>query len=489
MKQLNISVENFGLIKKADITLKPLTIFLGENNTGKSYIAQLIYALTRAIRHLGESQLDFVNISYNKIRSEQKYNIRTIKAFKSRIPIDWDNSLIFKKGLAYEIPFGSLPSVMANECNEIVKKQLEYFPKYLEHELTGAYGVKLSELNTKLVIDKNFLIRVQNDNPLLEIGVRANKNRLIQYGSNSFSFKGTKVKMELSNYDRYMFQRREQSPGNIANWLMARTIQHSIRTFTDIFPNNAFYFPAARSGILQGQKLIARAGLRSLKRAGLDSFSLSKLPGVVVDFLDQIYSIDKDIKSELEKLSTHIEKKLIAGAIGIIEKKEELPEIYFNVKNTGRFPLHRTSSMVSELAPIILMLRYLIEKKDIIILEEPESHLHPKLQREFAKIIANFIRNGLNVLITTHSDYFAEQLSNIVALSSKPENIKENLGYDKDNMIYEKEVSAYRFLHGKDGYTEVSKLKIDTDGISDAGFGDIAESLYDESVEAKRNRR
>jgi predicted ATPase len=49
MKNFNLAIENFGLIEKADITLRPLTIFLGENNTGKSYVAQLIYALTRSI--------------------------------------------------------------------------------------------------------------------------------------------------------------------------------------------------------------------------------------------------------------------------------------------------------------------------------------------------------------------------------------------------------------------------------------------------------
>ena len=40
-----INVKNFGPIEKAEIDLRPLTVFVGESNTGKTYLAALIYAL------------------------------------------------------------------------------------------------------------------------------------------------------------------------------------------------------------------------------------------------------------------------------------------------------------------------------------------------------------------------------------------------------------------------------------------------------------
>ena len=42
---IHIAVENFGPIEKAEIDLRPLTVFVGESNTGKTYLAALIYAL------------------------------------------------------------------------------------------------------------------------------------------------------------------------------------------------------------------------------------------------------------------------------------------------------------------------------------------------------------------------------------------------------------------------------------------------------------
>ena len=42
---VHIEVQNFGPIEQAEIDLRPLTVFVGESNTGKTYFAELIYAL------------------------------------------------------------------------------------------------------------------------------------------------------------------------------------------------------------------------------------------------------------------------------------------------------------------------------------------------------------------------------------------------------------------------------------------------------------
>jgi predicted ATPase len=40
--ELEVEVENFGPISSGRVRLKPLTIFIGPNNSGKSYTAMLI---------------------------------------------------------------------------------------------------------------------------------------------------------------------------------------------------------------------------------------------------------------------------------------------------------------------------------------------------------------------------------------------------------------------------------------------------------------
>lgn len=42
---LRLQVNEFGPIHKADVELRPLTVFAGASNTGKSYLSRMIYAL------------------------------------------------------------------------------------------------------------------------------------------------------------------------------------------------------------------------------------------------------------------------------------------------------------------------------------------------------------------------------------------------------------------------------------------------------------
>lgn len=44
---MRIEVEDFGPIVAASVDLRPLTVLVGPSNTGKSYLAILVYALHR----------------------------------------------------------------------------------------------------------------------------------------------------------------------------------------------------------------------------------------------------------------------------------------------------------------------------------------------------------------------------------------------------------------------------------------------------------
>ncbi|TOA95528.1 AAA family ATPase, partial [Vibrio parahaemolyticus] len=46
----------------------------------------------------------------------------------------------------------------------------------------------------------------------------------------------------------------------------------------------------------------------------------------------------------------------------------------------------------------------------ILILDEPEVNLHPKWQIVYAKNIVELVRNGANIIVTTHSPYMLEAL-------------------------------------------------------------------------------
>jgi AAA15 family ATPase/GTPase len=48
-RNLKVSVENFGPVREGEFELKPLTVFIGPNNSGKSYMALLVHAFSQAL--------------------------------------------------------------------------------------------------------------------------------------------------------------------------------------------------------------------------------------------------------------------------------------------------------------------------------------------------------------------------------------------------------------------------------------------------------
>ena len=107
-----------------------------------------------------------------------------------------------------------------------------------------------------------------------------------------------------------------------------------------------------------------------------------------------------------------LEQALIPGKINVVDALG-LPEHQYEHEG-NEIPLFRSSSMVTELAPIVLFLRSLVRQGDLLIIDEPEAHLHPAAQQQMAAALAFMVRSGLRVLITTHSHYMVEQLSNFV---------------------------------------------------------------------------
>jgi hypothetical protein len=63
----NLRVENFGAVRKADITFGDLTVFTGQHNTGKTYLALLTHTLMRAV------SLAIVNTAVNFVMSRNKF--------------------------------------------------------------------------------------------------------------------------------------------------------------------------------------------------------------------------------------------------------------------------------------------------------------------------------------------------------------------------------------------------------------------------------
>ena len=146
--------------------------------------------------------------------------------------------------------------------------------------------------------------------------------------------------------------------------------------------------------------------------------------------------------------------------------------------------------MVSELAPLILFLKYLVRPGDLLILEEPESHLHPAAQLQMARGIARLVNAGVQVLITTHSGDFVGQINNLLRTSNASEKTARSFGLEQEDCLSPEQVSAYGFRIDADlGGAVTYPLPVGSDvGIEDEEFLPVAELLYQQALDLEDAR-
>ena len=170
------------------------------------------------------------------------------------------------------------------------------------------------------------------------------------------------------------------------------------------------------------------------------------------------------------------------GAVEIKSSDTGYPSFHYRPDGwKSDLPLMNTSSMVSELAPVVLYLRHVVRRGDALVIEEPESHLHPAMQVAFTRLLAAAVRSGIRIIVTTHSEWVLEALANLVRLSEVPESERHDFD-DADLALAPHEAGAWMFEPRPElGGAVVREIPLDTEsGTFPAGYGEITESLYND---------
>lgn len=108
-------------------------------------------------------------------------------------------------------------------------------------------------------------------------------------------------------------------------------------------------------------------------------------------------------------------------------------------------PLHRASSSARALMDFDFFVRHDARSGQLLIVDEPESHLDVDNQVALARLLARVTTAGIRVLVTTHSDYFIKEINNLImAAHIGPENeVVRELDYPEQARLPASAVRAY----------------------------------------------
>ena len=109
------------------------------------------------------------------------------------------------------------------------------------------------------------------------------------------------------------------------------------------------------------------------------------------------------------KKSYHIEDEICSLINGKF-KKDELGNFYFERENK-KISLLNTATGIKYFGIFqVLSQNNYLNEGTVLVLDEPEVHLHPKWQLEMAKIIVELVKNGVKIVVNSHSPYMIEAL-------------------------------------------------------------------------------
>ena len=119
---------------------------------------------------------------------------------------------------------------------------------------------------------------------------------------------------------------------------------------------------------------------------------------------------------------------------------------------------------------------------EVLIIEEPEAHLHPAMQAAFARELARLVRAGVRIVMTTHSEWFLEQIGNLVRLSGLPENRRTGIA-GADVALRPAEVGAWLFGPKQRPKGSVVEEVVPETGLFPTDYDAVSEALYNEGAE------
>ncbi|MFM5243093.1 AAA family ATPase [Aeromonas rivipollensis] len=468
---MKIQLLDIGPIAKFEIDLdKDFHLILGPNNIGKSYAITIVYLIVKNIissiptrqSHLFPQYIDMrhmyvndsVNLNNKKIsevasKLEQKQEAEVTNLVKDDISKYIGELIIHQLGSSLNNTFSSMDSLRNRFSMEEPK-------------------IVLSDSNSSLeIVIKNGELKVSSFSTQYRFYVKRIKQ------AREPVFHGNKVTIY------YCTEKENDFPYFYMNLILVKFV---FGFFMDAIKGikSIHYLPASRSGLYQALSAFGQIIAELSKNRSFLSKKI-ELPGIsepVSDYfikLSDIRVVKKNFEDKIvNDIAKNIEKNILKGRV---EFNPQTKQLMFYPDNTNlKLELSSTSSMVSELAPIVSYLRYVLTaspsqrlktvKKHLIMIEEPEAHLHPEIQIKLTEIFSKLVNADVKLIVTSHSNYIFNKVNNLI--------MSRDMDMDR--------VYSGVFKNTTSG-SVMLPLNVDEFGVDDDNFGLASSILFDEKID------
>lgn len=408
---MELTLKNIGIIKDSTIKLDGLTVITGPNNSGKSTVGKALYSLIRTeVLSQSEYAEEVAHTKSNCLLSLSKELRFDLLTKYINIPKNYIGTTI-----------NMLMLFMSLDLLGSFNKNNEQF--YAPDKLSGEIYDHLDDFFNG--INKEYLISIAKPDAIKD-------KAFIEY-LDGFSEKKENAYEEYKNIDKYI-----NSSDNVRVFLK-NTLSRILRAeYANQAISNIFGDTTEILGQIQltnESQVIDSVTVFEDGNVDSDSFVFNKAGFTNVILFDDAYSIDNlNKKIRIEYKYSHnqhllhcltnkpnetvFEEEMLKGeadrVLNLIKdsypgniSKSEANYTYSDniIKNLLVQNLATGSKCFAAIKQLLLNRQ--LKKNSLLILDEPESHLHPEWQNIFAEIIVLLVKEwGVKVLLTTHSPNF-----------------------------------------------------------------------------------
>lgn len=171
-----------------------------------------------------------------------------------------------------------------------------------------------------------------------------------------------------------------------------------------------------------------------------------------IDWLNSLAELQREKSDGFHSYAELLKRSLAGGSYRVDPRTGSIEFRPYRIRG-GRPPaatmgLHITSSTVKSLFGLWFYLEYRARAGDILMIDEPELNVHPENQRKIARLLAKLVNAGINVVISTHSDYIVREFNSLIMLSQDTDGkLRRKHRYEDSEVLLPEQVGAYLFAN------------------------------------------
>ena len=378
---INISISDFAKIKKANVKINGLTVISGENDTGKSTVGKVVYSLIKSINTYKTSG---VNVIKKSILEQMEDSIRLI----GRLTIRKTKKFVeLRNQIFYYIPSPVLYDVDSLFSLDRLERYEERIAKLEFEQLsniakeTNDFAQKKQYWNDSLLQDKiNRLLYMisfyQEESKQLSVNLNLELKASIGDVLINSLHPEDKGKISLSLKDKEALSLDVTTENLVVT-------KYNADDFEYIF-DDATYI---ETPLLISEEFDLKFNKRSSYADILKKIKIAQNPKEKkLEYILQ--TIPGEIYMKNDKFSYKVSPK---------GKELSLSAMASGVKSFNILQLLAQGGFIGGVSKLL-------------IVDEPENHLHPEWQLKYAELIVSLVAKGASIMLTSHSPYMIEAL-------------------------------------------------------------------------------